>query len=164
MTSFEERKKIAEGILFGGTMMLMTKPLKKETLRNRNVGERCVGYQFEIDNLSYRGIWVSTIEDIRIVVDGEHVDKSDIQLCINEFKLLIDQLQSHTEIFWGIEDTCYITVNKVGGLTKGEHKVAVEIVKRPDFGHSYGEAEEGYELAEEYLNPAVIKDEAIYRI
>ena len=73
-------------------------------------------------------------------------------------KYPIDALVRHSEIFWGTADACEISVNKIGGLAPGQHKLEVEILKRQDFGHSFGEAEEGYEEAEELKTPELIKD------
>lgn len=162
--SYEERLKIVQDILGGGMRMVMTKPLKAGTLKNKVFGSSCTGYTFEIDTLSYRGVWVSTLEDIELTVDGEKVPKSDMLFCVNGLKIPIDNLGSHTEVFWGARDKAVINVNKIGGLKPGDHKFEIVIKKRADFGHSYGEAEQGYEDAIEFHNPAVIKDETIYTI
>ena len=162
--TLEERMAIVKDILFGQPGMLMTKPLKEGTLKNKSVEGCCTGYTFEVDNLSYRGVWVSTLEGVKVTVDGEEVPESDIMVCLKGMKFPVCDLGSHTEVFWGARDKCVINVNKVGGLSAGEHKVEIEILKRADFGHSYGEAEEGYENATEFHNPEVIKDEAVYTI
>lgn len=143
---------------------LIAKPLKADTLKNKIFGTSCTGYTFEIDTLSYRGSWVSTLEDIELMVDGERVSKSDMLFCVNGLKIPIDDLVEHTEVYWGAMDAGIINVNKIGGLCPGSHKLEIAIKKRADFGHSYGESEEGYEDASEFLNPALIKDEYIYVI
>ena len=163
MKSIEERKKIVMPILerrMGG----FTKPLKAGSLKNKVFGNSCTGYTFQLNTLSYRGVWVSTIEDIELTVDGEKVPKRDMLFCVRGLKIPIDNLGGHTEVFWGPEDDAIINVNKVGGLKPGEHKVEIVIKKRSDFGHSYGEAEQGYENATEFHNPAIIKDESVFTI
>ncbi len=160
--SIQERLDIVNNTFKFG--MLMTKPLKAGTLKNRTIGDSCTGYTFQIDNLSYRGIWVSTIEDIQLVVDGETVSKRDMLFCIKGMKIPIDDLGGHSEVFWGGRDEGLLSVNKVGGLAPGEHTVEIEIIKRQDFGHSYGEGAEGYEDAKEFLNPSVIKDKIVYTV
>ena len=158
--SIQERIEIVQSLL--GIRMLIAKPLKAGTLKNKVFGRSCTGYTFEIDTLSYRGSWVSTIEDLELTVDGERVSKSDMLFCVNGVKIPIDDLGGHTEVFWGARDAGIINVNKVGGLKPGEHKFEIVIKKRADFGHSYGEAEQGYENATEFHDPVVIKDEIIY--
>lgn len=162
--TLDERMGIVKKIIFEQPGMLMTKPLKEGSLKNKNIEGCCTGYTFEVDNLSYRGIWVSTIEGIRIVVDGEEVETSDIMLSLKGMKFPVCDLLGHTEVFWGARDRCVINVNKVGGLSKGKHTVEIEILKRADFGHSYGEGEEGYENATEFHHPEVIKDQAVFVI
>ncbi len=162
--TLDERMAIVKDIIFGRADMLMTKPLKEGSLKNKCIGDCCTGYTFEIDNLSYRGVWVSTLEGIRLKVDGEEVPQENMMVCLKGMKFSICDLEGHTEVFWGAHDPCVISVNKVGGLSKGEHKVEIEILKRADFGHSYGEGEEGYENASEFHQPQVIKDEGVYTI
>ena len=162
--ALDERMEIVKNILFGQPGALMTKPLKAGTLKNKTIAGCCTGYSFEVDNLSYRGVWVSTLEGIKVMVDGEEIPQENMMLCLKGMKFPICDLESHTEVFWGARDCCVLSVNKVGGLCPGEHTVAIEILKRADFGHSYGEAGEGYENATEFHNPQVIRDEAVYTI
>lgn len=158
----QERLEIVDKAL--GFHLLMTKPLKAGTLKNKSFGSNCTGYTFQIDNLSYRGIWVSTIEDIELTVDGEKVPKNAMLFCIHGMKIPIDDLGGHSEVFWGAKDDGILSVNKVGGLKAGDHKFEIVIKKRADFGHSYGEGTQGYETATEFHNPAVIHDEIIYSV
>jgi hypothetical protein len=160
--TIQERIEIIQNLL--GLNTIIAKPLKAGTLKNKVFGKSCTGYTFEIDTLSYRGIWASTIEDIELTVDSEKVSKSDMLFCLNGLKIPIDNLSGHTEDFWGAKDTAVVNVNKIGGLDQGDHKFEIIIKKRADFGHSYGEGEQGYENASEFHNPAIIKDEIIYKI
>lgn len=164
MKSYEERTAIINDILFGQAPMLMTKPIKAGTLKNKTIGDACTGFTFQIDNLSYRGIWVSTLEGIKVTVDGQEMPQSSLMLCLNGVKYPIYDLESHTEIFWGARDICEISVNMIGGLSKGEHKIGIEILKRADFGHSYGEGEDGYADAHEFHTPQKMADEAVFVI
>lgn len=157
----EERMAVAKRIL-GGATMLMTKPLI--SLENRVIEGTCTGYQIQINNLSYRGIWLSTLEEIELAVDDKKIDRRDILLELNGTLYPLHTLQNQTETFWGIEDKCYLYVNCVGGLSNGSHKVELKVAKRLDFGHSYGEGAEGYDKAEEFHNPQVIIDEAEFTV
>ena len=162
--TLEERMAIAKELIFGQPAALLTKPLKAGTLKNKSVEGCRTGYTFEIDNLSYRGIWISTLEGIALTVDGEAVPEENIVVCLKGMKFPVCDLGGHTEVFWGATDTCVINVNKIGGLCPGEHTLEIQIRKRADFGHSYGEAEEGYENAHEFLTPDVITDTAVFTI
>ncbi|MCI2049587.1 MAG: DUF6379 domain-containing protein [Lachnospiraceae bacterium] len=144
--------------------MLMTKPLKPGTCRNRTIGDCCTGYEFQIDNLSYRGIWISTIEDITLTVDGAEVPKSHMMFFCNGIGYSVADMVTHTENFWGCMDPGILRVYRVGGLPAGDHEFRIRILKRADFGHSYGEGTQGYEKASEFLTPMVIEDSCVYTI
>ena len=162
--SLEERMAIVKDLIFNQPVQLMTSPLKAGTLKNKCIGDSRTGYTVQLDNLSYRGVWVSTIEKINLKVDGEEVPQDTMILCLKGMKFPLCDTVSHTEVFWGATDTCILSVNKIGGLSKGEHKLEIEIYKRGDFGHSYGEGEEGYENATEFHTPTLYKDEAVFTV
>ena len=48
--TLDERMAIVKDILFGQPGMLMTKPLKEGTLKNKCIEGCCTGYTFEVDN------------------------------------------------------------------------------------------------------------------
>lgn len=164
MKDFAQRMEEARKIIFEDTSMLMTNPIKRDSIKNKDIGGKCTGFTFELDNLSYRGVWVSTLEKIELTLDGEKISNGVMLLSIKDMKLPLSTLAGHTEVFWGAEDKCAIEVNQVGGIPEGEHTLQIKISKRPDFGHSYGEGEEGYEQAAEFVNPEIIMDEATFKI
>jgi hypothetical protein len=133
--------------------------LTRGSLKNRRIGNACTGYSVGIDSLSYRGVWVSTIEDIVLKVDGEVVPKDDILFCVNNKRFLIANLKTLSEEFWYALDPGVITVNKVGGLAPGEHEIEITLSKRADFGHSY----ENYKDAKEFY-PVARTDRAKFTI
>ena len=100
--TIQERIAVIDQIL--GMRQLMTKPLKAGTLKNKDIAGRCTGYTFQLDNLSYRGIWVSTLEDIELLVDGQPVAKSDILFRIHGLTIPLENLGGHSEVFWGARD------------------------------------------------------------
>jgi hypothetical protein len=162
MKSIEERKKIVLPLL--DVKRVFTKPLKQGTCRNRVIENSCAGYQLQIDNLEYRGIWVSTLEDIELTVDDKPVSKSDMLFKVHGMNIPIDELIHHSYVFWWAEDPGIISVNKVGGLSKGEHTFKIVIKKRKDFGHSYDDGPGAYDRAVEFHELAVITDECVYTI
>ena len=133
--------------------------LARGSLKNRYIGDACTGYSVSLDSLSYRGVWVSTIEDIVLKVDGQVVRKDDMLFCVNNKRFLIANLKWLSEEFWYALDLAVITVNKVGGLVPGEHEVEITLSKRADFGHSY----EAYKDAKEFY-PVARTDRAKFTI
>jgi len=154
--SLEERVEIVNSIIFNQVMMLMTKPIKY--VKNKMVGDACIGIRIGINNLSYRGIWMSTLEDIKISVDGKEISRGKMYFKLDGNTYPVSALEAHTEIFWGIESEAEVIIYEAGGLAAGKHIVEVEIFKRPDFGHSFGEGTEGYKDAFEFNHPDDIKD------
>lgn len=165
--SVEERVAIVDEVLSRGGLIL-TDPLMRGSLKNRVFEDgSCVGYSFRLNNLSYRGIWLSTIENMELVVDGNSVSKADMQLRLGNFSCTVDELPNNSDVFWGCTEECWIDVFHIKGLSEGEHKLELTITKRNDFGHSYGEGTdlEGYMRdATELQHPAVVRDDAIFTI
>jgi|GEM_PF-1147310 len=168
--SIEERKAFVNAVLNGGFGGMIS-PLRPGTLKNKVFDDgSCTGYTVELGPLSYRGVWLSTFEDIELTVDGEKVPKCDMMLYLQHngdgltMCFPIDDLVTHTEVFFALTDKCWLNVNKIGGLSKGEHKVDILIQKRADFGHSYGEAEQGYEEAKEFHVPRALNASQVYTI
>ncbi len=165
--SIQERIQEVDQIL-GRGFMLMTDPLTRGTLKNRVFSDgACTGYSFRLNNLSYRGIWISTLEDLQLTVDGKAVSKADMLLRLGTFSCTIDNLVNHSDVFWAVTDECWIDVYKIGGLAPGDHQFEIVVMKRNDFGHSYGEGTdlEGYRRnAKELQTPLVLKDKTVYTI
>ncbi len=161
MKSFEERTEyLDKNLVFGPPMEWHA--LQPGTLRQHLAGGKAIGYDFDLHILSYRGIWLSTIEDVRLVVDGTEVDKHDMLFRLKDMSIHIDDVKNNTDVFWGTMDTATITVYCIGGLPKGEHTFEIEVYRRADFGHSFGEGTEGYETATEFNHPQVIRETVTY--
>jgi hypothetical protein len=111
--------------------------LIKKSLKNRFIEGACTGYSLKIGSLSYRGVWVSTIENIILKVDGEIIPSRDIVFCVNNKKFLISQLPELFAEYWYALDPAELIIYKIGGLSKGEHEVEVTISRRNDFGYSH---------------------------
>ena len=148
----------------GRGLHYMSSPLKAGTLKNTVIGDSCIGYEFVIDTLTYRGCWLSTIEDLELTVDGEKIPRGDMLFRVKGLNIPIANLSSHTEVFWGVEDQAVLSVFKIGGLAKGDHKFRITVKKRNDFGHSVGDGEQGYEQGIEFHNPSAINDEIVFTI
>ena len=144
--TLEERLKKAREILEQPMIMgNPAGPIKAGSLQNHTVCGVTTGYTFQLNNLSYRGIWLSTFEDIRIAVDGKEVPQEYIVMELKGMKLPIRDLGGHSEMFWGAEDVCSLLVYQIGGLPAGKHRIAMDFVRRNDFGHTVGNGTDGYE-------------------
>ncbi len=149
---------IDAALSFGGFMG--SELVRPGSLENKIICGCRTGYRFRLNNLSYRGVWISTLENIRLIMDGEEVPHCDMSIKLRDFACQVDETGNNTDVFWAAKDECWIIVNKVGGLKPGEHTLEIEISKRNDFGHSYGEGSdvEGYRTrALEFQHPEVGK-------
>jgi len=153
MLPMEERKDIVDQILHkkSDSVFLIDKPLRG--IRNRMIQGSCTGYDVILGNLSYRGVWLSTIEDMQLTVDGKKISAEDLYLKIGSSILPVAHLEDYSEVFWSVENECTLWVLHLGGLEAGTHQVAIDVVKRPDFGHHFGNGTEGFEKAVEFTHP-----------
>ena len=165
MKPVEERMEIVKEIIGKkGGLPSFCNPLKAGGLENRDICGVITGYTVALDNLSYRGIWVSTIEDIRLTVDGEETPRDRMVLQVKDMNLPLRDLGGHTEVFIGAADPCRILVYQLGGLAAGEHRVTLTMTRRNDFGHTVGNGTEGYQEALEFTHPGTVTAEQTYVI
>ena len=54
-----------------------------EPIKNVKAADVVVGYEFKLQYPSYRGTFLSCIEELSFQVDGEDVSKSDITFMLN---------------------------------------------------------------------------------
>jgi len=165
MISFDEKMAAVRELLSSASAVpAFTNPLKADTLKNRDICGVITGYSFQIDNLSYRGIWISTIEKISVIVDGEEVPQDHMVLSVKGMKIPLKNLGGHTEVFVGAEDELRVVVYRLGGLSEGKHHITLKITRRNDFGHTVGNGTEGYEEATEFTVPKESVSEQDYVI
>ncbi len=113
--------------------------LVEDSLENYRIGSSCTGYSFRLSSLGYRGTWLSTIEDIDLIVDGKAVPKNQILFCANGKRFMVHQLKEMSaEFLYPLGDT-RILVHQIGGLPAGTHSVELTLWKHADYGHTPGE-------------------------
>ena len=153
----EEARRLLEVLPVMGRFI---SPIQANSLKNRDICGVITGYSFGFNNLSYRGIWLSTFEDIHVKLDGKEVPQGSMVLSIKGMKIPVRDLEGHSEVFWGAEDSCEVIIYRLGGLPEGKHRISIDLMRRNDFGHTVGNGEEGYEEAMEFLNPMTVHGEA----
>ena len=103
------------------------------SLKNRYLDGKKIGYQFDIRLSYYRGHFLSVIDQFEVAVDGEKVPDDDIRFCINGKEFGVAQLESCYTEFWNVIKPATIKVHKPGGLAEGEHKVDVTLFFRSPY-------------------------------
>lgn len=110
-----------------------------EPIKNVKAGEAVVGYEFKLQYPSYRGTFLSCIEELRFTMDGESIDKKDIVFILNGKQFLIDELAECFKEYWFVLDFATVRVLKTGGLSEGEHEVGCCIKHKIPYTGYFGE-------------------------
>lgn len=100
------------------------------SLRNRYVDGRPVGYEFQVRLSNYRGHFLSCIDSFGVTVDGEEVDNRDVMFCLNGKEFCIEQLSDLSTEFWDLIEPAVIRVHRRGGLGEGEHEIKLKLYLR----------------------------------
>jgi len=98
-----------------------------------------IGYEFKIKYPSYRGAFLSCIEQLEFQIDGEKVDKKAVLFYLNGKQFLIDELPELFKEYWFVRDKATICVLKDGGITSGEHQVNVFMKHRVPYTGYFGQ-------------------------
>ena len=86
------------------------------------------GYEVQVRLRWYRSLPLSCVETVRLALDGEWVDPTQIAFGINEQNYQLDELDDLVEEFWFVQDSAFLRVNQPGKISSGEeHTIEVEI-------------------------------------
>ena len=81
------------------------------------------GFSFEARLPYYRGLGLSMIEDVAVVLDGEPVPREDITLTLRGRTWTLDELETEYGDRWNFGEKATVGVRRPGGLTPGEHRI-----------------------------------------
>lgn len=115
-------------------ILINDKPIKNEI-----VAGKAIGYTFEIRYPSYRGCFLSCIEELRFEVDEKEIDKNQISFGLNGKEFTLDELPELFREYWYIMNPATIRVMQLGGLEKGEHKLRVYMRHRVPYTGYFGQ-------------------------
>ena len=114
--------------------------IPEKQIKNVKVEGVVIGYEFNIKYPSYRGTFLSCIEELRFEVDGKPVPKDAIYFILNGKQFLIDEIPECYKEYWFVRDRATVRVNVKDGISAGEHKVNIFIKHRvPYTGIIFGE-------------------------
>lgn len=111
----------------------------KDPIENVVVDDVTVGYEFKIKYPSYRGAFLSCIEDLKFKMDGETIQKSDVYFYINGKQFLLDELPECFKEYWFVRDKATVRVIKDGGITPGSHELNVYMKHRVPYTGYFGQ-------------------------
>ncbi len=75
----------------------------------------------------YRSLWLSSVSDIAVRVDGREIPKDQLRVELGERTYRIDELPDQWDTLWFIQDRLIVVVPLDEPVTKGD-EVDVEVV------------------------------------
>jgi len=86
-------------------------------------GGKATGFQFNARLPYYRGLGISMVEDLAVMVDSETFPRQAIRVTLHGNTYTLDQMEKEYEDRWEFGEEGTLTVLKPDGLTPGSHKV-----------------------------------------
>ena len=111
----------------------------KDDIENVVVEGVTIGYEFKIKYPSYRGVFLSCIEDLRFKMDGKDIDRKDIYFYLNGTQFLLDELPECFKEYWLVREKATVRVMKSGGIAPGEHSLNVFMKHRVPYTGYFGQ-------------------------
>ncbi|PTT68581.1 C-glycoside deglycosidase beta subunit domain-containing protein [Arthrobacter sp. HMWF013] len=97
----------------------------EDTLRNVAVGGEVTGFQLGVRLPYYRGLGLSMVEDIEVTLDGVTAPAESVSLTLHGNRYRLTDLPGIFDDRWEMGEVATVFVSKAGGLSNGEHTVAV---------------------------------------
>lgn len=91
------------------------------------------GYQINIRIPYYRGIMLSLVHYLELMVDGQEVPHLQMHIIVSGRKLTIAQMWEADDVHWDYGTPATLVVTQPGGLQPGMHTVQVGIVIRKSY-------------------------------
>jgi hypothetical protein len=89
-----------------------------------------VGFTFLGRLPYYRGLGLSMVEDLQIVIDGEAIPRADVRFSVRGKTYTLDQMETTYDDRWNFGEKATITALKPGGLAPGKHKLEFAVRNR----------------------------------
>lgn len=111
----------------------------KDDIRNVTVEDTVIGYEFNIKYPSYRGAFLSCIEELKFRLDGKEIPADKITFHLNGKDFLIEELPQCFKEYWFVRDKATVRVMKQGGIAPGEHQLNVFMKHRVPYTGYFGQ-------------------------
>lgn len=127
----------------------------EEPIQNVDVAGTVYGYEFYIHYPTYRGTYLSCIEELYFEVDGERIPDGDVEFHLNGKQFLLPELKELFAEYWHIREDAAIRIINYKGLEKGSvHRVKAHMQHRipytgynGDYGVEISECEKELKVA-----------------
>jgi hypothetical protein len=108
--------------------------LSDDPIGNSVVDGEITGFSLKMFYPNYRGMYLGYIQDIKVVVDGEHFNGDAISLTLKSGTYSIAEMQSCGFSRWNYAEPGEIFVHLPGGLKPGQHHIEAGINARGYLG------------------------------
>ena len=108
------------------------------SVKNFSVNHNIIGYSFRIKLYTYRGSYLSCIEQLKLKLDGRDVAMNQVVFKLNGKRFLVPQLTELFAEYWYILDEAELVVLKEGGIPKGEHELEIGMSIRIPYSGYFG--------------------------
>lgn len=85
------------------------------------------GFQIGARLPYYRGVSLSMVEEIEVTVDGETLPQNAVAINIYGNTYNLEQRENELNDRWEMGDVATLSIEKAGGLSKGEHTIGLKI-------------------------------------
>ncbi|MBQ9031404.1 MAG: hypothetical protein IJ106_08140 [Parasporobacterium sp.] len=94
-----------------------------DSLKNIYVNGKKTGCQFDVRLSYYRGHFLSTIDILKVFIDGTEIPQQDISFALKGKEYGVAQIPDLVNVFWPIAEPATIKVFLPGGLAEGDHDI-----------------------------------------
>jgi hypothetical protein len=96
-----------------------------EDFKNVTRNGETTGFQLGVRIAYYRGIQVSQIDDLELLVDGQSVPREHIHVTLHGNTYTLDQFLTEENDRWEFGEVGIVTIDQPGGLKPGEHTLSL---------------------------------------
>lgn len=115
--------------MFAMRMQFNEQIIKTESFENLYIDGKKQGFSFDVQLAYYRGHYLSDIDLLEILIDGEKVPAEAVTFELKGKELPLYKLKYAVTEFWSQVEPAKLHVLKPGGLA-GEHDIELKLVLR----------------------------------
>ena len=115
---------------FAMRMNLNGSIVKKDTFRNIYINGKKNGFEFDVQLAYYRGHYLSDIDSLQVILDGEKMPQEAVTFERNGKEMPVYKLTYAVTEFWSQVVPAKIRVIRKGGVEDGEHELDFRLMMR----------------------------------
>lgn len=120
-------------------ILICREPICNVAVPSEAEPQTVIGYEFYIKYPSYRGAYLSCIEQLCFTVDGEEIPAEQVYFGLNGKQFLLEELSELFKEYWFVRDKAAIRILNAKGLSPGDHKVRVFMRHRVPYTGYFGQ-------------------------